>query len=162
MPCIEHSVKRIAIKQLTVALRLYLEVTDKDVEGYYAVVTLAGASEEILGKLLNELGVENAWEREKKDWAIINGAFSDDDLPDKTYGRLNFMRNSLKHWSPGDPKVIVANVEDEAKQMLQRALKNHSKLVDNCPLDKELRDDVEFSELQGRFQYESHGVGGYS
>ena len=123
---------------------------------------MAGASEEILGKLLNELGVENAWERDKKDLSMFKKACSDDNLPDKAYSRLNFMRNSLKHWSPGDPKVIVANVEDEAKQMLERALKNHSTLIDNCPLDKELRDDVELSELEGRFMYESHGVGGYS
>ena len=162
MAYMEHSVKRIAIKQLITALRLYFEVTDRDVEGYYAVITLAGASEEILGELLNELGVENALDGLKKDFSIFNRAFSNEDLPDKAYGRPNFIRNSLKHWSPGrDPKVSVFDVENEARELLNRALKNHTKLIDNSPLDKELS-DVELSELEGRFQHESYGVGGYS
>ena len=158
----EHSVKRIAIKQLITALRLYFEVTDKDMEGYYAVITLAGASEEIFGKLLNEIGIKNALDRRKKDFKMFNKFFSDENLPNKAYDRPNFIRNSLKHWSPDrDPKIIESDVEGEAKDMLDRALENHSKLIDNFPTDRELH-DVELSESQGQFLSKRHGVGGYS
>ena len=45
---------KIAKEQLETALRLYFEQRD-----YYSAITLAGAAEEILGKMLNHNGEEN-------------------------------------------------------------------------------------------------------
>ena len=51
---VSHDIQCAALRQLETALRLYFECED-----YYSVVTLAGASEEILGKLLEEKNLEN-------------------------------------------------------------------------------------------------------
>ncbi len=45
---IAHDVQCMALRQLETALRLYFERED-----YYSVITLAGASEDIFGKLLS-------------------------------------------------------------------------------------------------------------
>jgi hypothetical protein len=47
--------KIVALTQLETALRLYLEGID-----YFSVITLAGAAEEIFGRLLDEHNIENS------------------------------------------------------------------------------------------------------
>ena len=51
MPIESHSKTDIALRQLETALRLFDEGQD-----YYSVVTLAGAADEILGRLLESQG----------------------------------------------------------------------------------------------------------
>ena len=63
MTWMAHDVQCVALRQLETACRLYEE------GDYYSVITLAGAAEELLGKLLKENGGENALDSIKKDMA---------------------------------------------------------------------------------------------
>jgi len=53
--------KCIALTQLETAIRLYFEGDD-----YFSAITLAGAAEEILGKLVTEKGLDNSLESLKQ------------------------------------------------------------------------------------------------
>ena len=125
MVVIAHDVQCIALRQLETALHLYFEGED-----YYSVITLAGASEEILGKLLSEAGNNTALDSLKKDGSAVHEALFGEDLPEKQISsRANEMRNSLKHWSQGKPKVIEFDARTEAKDMLNRAVDNYYNLT---------------------------------
>lgn len=139
-----HDVRRCTLQQLDTALRLYFEGED-----YYSVTTLAGAAEEILGKLLTAEGKQNAMESDTKDTALISEAFDEEELlPRKSdtaqeteqkeqalrrfrkeiVGIANEVRNSLKHWTPGHPVEIVFDAKKEAEDMLERAIRNYWRL----------------------------------
>ena len=67
MTFMTHDVQDVALRQLETALRLYFESED-----YYSVITLAGASEEIFGKLLGENNVKNALKSSQNDtWKLV-------------------------------------------------------------------------------------------
>lgn len=110
-----------ALRQLETALCLYFERED-----YYSVITLAGAAEEVFGKLLKEDNPENTLDSIKKGGAAIHEALFETDIPEKEISdRANWARNLLKHWSPGQPKVFEFDAPEEAKDMLSRAIDNY-------------------------------------
>ena len=43
--------------------------------------------------------------------------------------RANWTRNILKHWRPGQPKVVEFDAQSEAKDMLNRAIENYCSLT---------------------------------
>lgn len=109
----------IAKRQLETAIDLYFSDGD-----YLAVITLAGAAEEILGKLLQRRG----------DRAMIDDLVELD--RELTGGRpfeeirkeANGARNSLKH--ANDPNEDQVNIEPgEATAMLARAIVNYAWLA---------------------------------
>ena len=127
MTQIAHDIRFVALRQLETALRLYSERED-----YYSVITLAGASEEVSGKLLKENNPENALDSLKKDVSVVHEALFDEDLAEKEISeRANWVRNLLKHWSPGQPKVFEFDAPEEAKDMLTRAIDNYYELNGN-------------------------------
>ena len=122
-----HDMHCMAFRQLETALRLYSERED-----YYSVITLAGASEEIFGKLLKENNPENALDSLKKAGSAVHEALFDEDLAEKEISeRVNWVRNLLKHWSSGQPKVVEFDAPEEAKDMLTRAIDNYDELNGN-------------------------------
>ena len=124
MTLMAHEIHCIALRQLETALSLYFERED-----YYPANTLAGASEEVFGKLLRENNPENALDSLKKGGTAIHKALFDEDLPEKEISdRTNWVRNLLKHWTPGQPKVFEFDAPEEAKDMLNRAIDNYFKL----------------------------------
>ena len=103
MPTEAYEVKFIARIQLETALRLFKEQRD-----LFSVVTLAGASEEILGKLLCARGIDNSLESLKKAAvAIHEHLFSEPLDPKDIANRANRARNRLKHVSES-PDVPVS------------------------------------------------------
>jgi hypothetical protein len=109
----------IAQRQLEVAARLYLEGAD-----YLAVVTLAGAAEEILGNLLRRSGQEAMIDRiVEMDRELTGGrAFR------VVNAEVNRARNAIKH--ARDPDEDTVTVEPgEATAMLARALVNYKRLA---------------------------------
>jgi hypothetical protein len=83
----------IALKQIDTALELYFE--NKDL---FSVITLAGAGEEILGKLLKAQKKENSSEQRTKSLMEIYAALSQKHIEDKAARDiLNKAKNSIKH-----------------------------------------------------------------
>jgi hypothetical protein len=111
----------LALTQLETALRLFFEGND-----FASVITLAGAADEILGKLLVSDGRENSLEVLKKSVAAIyqkldGGTIDASEIAD----RANRTKNSLKHWDKGQPLVVKVDLAQEASDMLFRAIDNY-------------------------------------
>ncbi len=121
----EHDVQSIALRQLDTAVRLYFEGED-----YYSVITLAGAAEEILGKLLIVCSGENSLNSLKKAAGAVHEVLYSQDLKDSEVSELaNAARNAMKHWSPDKPRVLEFDARAEAKDMLNRAIDNYYNLT---------------------------------
>jgi hypothetical protein len=109
----------IAQRQLEVAAHLYVEGAD-----YLAVVTLAGASEEILGNLLRRAGQGAMIDRIVEMDRELTGGRVFKVVSDE----VNRARNALKH--ANDPDEDTVTVEPgEATAMLARALVNYNRLA---------------------------------
>lgn len=120
----------IAECQLERSIELYI-----DKEDYISALTLSGAAEEILGKLLNKQG-KSHWLDE-----ILNGAIralgfrkSSLDTPEARRARkeisnlANYHRNRLKHHNKDGS--ITFKVDEEAANMIDRAISNYFKLTE--------------------------------
>ena len=111
----------LAFTQLETALRLFFEGNH-----FASVVTLAGAADEIFGKLLSAAGKENSLESLKKAVAAIDQRlFGEPGNPAEIASRANRAKNSLKHWDIGQPLIVKLDLEQEAKDMLFRAIDNY-------------------------------------
>jgi hypothetical protein len=113
---------QVAEHQLEKALLLFLDEND-----YVSAITIAGASEEILGKLLEKEGKDHAMGRfinfciaEGKTVSNVNWSSRD------FAGMANFYRNSLKHYT--DDEVITIPPE-AAIEILDRAINNYWSLT---------------------------------
>lgn len=108
----------IATAQLNTAIALYLD--DKDL---ISAITLAGAAEEILGKLAEKVGTPSAFnETLDRLCAMHEVAFAE--KPDRAaYVKLKTLaRNELKHI--GSHPELNLDLEREAVSVLRRAIKN--------------------------------------
>jgi hypothetical protein len=113
-----HYRRDLALAQLQTALRLYFDA------GHHAsVITLAGAAEEIFGKLVTASGGDNSLDSIKRAVSEIHKKLYGEPLEDKHIrNRANAARNSLKHWDEGDTEIIKFDLEQEAHDMLHRAI----------------------------------------
>lgn len=115
-----HEKHAIALQQLETALRLFEEGQD-----FYSVITLAGAADEIFGKLLEPTGELTALASLTKASVavhkIVHGAPGDE----KTYiERANLARNALKHLKAGG-MIVQLDINEEAADMIDRAITNY-------------------------------------
>lgn len=89
-----------------------------DHQAFVPAITLAGASEEIVGEVLGEESV----------FALVKKKLSAKlDLPEKTISQshMNRAKNWLKHWKDmKDQETISVDLEGEAIQYIVRALTN--------------------------------------
>jgi len=109
VPIESHSKTDIALRQLETALRLFDEGQD-----YYSDVTLAGAADEILGRLLESRGAVSA---------LVSLTKPGDE---KTFiERANLARNALKHLNVGGADRVSLDIREEAADMLDRAIANY-------------------------------------
>lgn len=126
----------VAQVQLTEAIELFVQ------NKFLCAVTLAGAAEEILGKLLqckfqlptiraSTLAIQEL--RERTGLTVMDGMSEKEIIDD-----WNAARNALKHLvgSANDP--ITMNLCDEAYWMIKRALSNA------CKLDLPIANEQEF------------------
>lgn len=121
----EFKLREIAWLQLNRALNLFM-----DEEEYVTSLTLAGAAEEILGKLLRNSGQMSSAET----WRDLIAAISvmDGETPNdkEIFTELNYARNSAKHVFEGQ---ILQVTREHAIDMLHRATSNWTKLTGDQP-----------------------------
>jgi hypothetical protein len=111
--------KELARSQLNVALRLYMAG-----EEYPSVITLAGAAEEILGKIVSELGLEPALKRTLGELLDAHRTIWGQEAKESDYAQLrNRARNEMKHRRSGSD--VSLDYEKESAQLLSRALENY-------------------------------------
>jgi len=112
----DHNHLSAAQWQLLQALRLYEEGED-----YYSVITLAGAAEEIFGRLSRKMGLGCAVDRLKVTLPMLSKRFLQQELrPREAAESVNRAKNWLKHGE--DPLSFDARFE--AQEMLERAIQN--------------------------------------
>lgn len=105
--------------QLEVALQFYMRG-----EEFPAVITLAGAAEELLGKIAESKGHEPSLKRAMRNRCDIFKEIYGEEAREKNFADLqNRVRNELKHFRTGEE--VQADYEHEAAQMLTRALENY-------------------------------------
>ena len=112
----------VAVRQLNHAISLFLNM-----EEIVSAITLAGAAEEILGKLAQEAGHTPSLKRKT---SLRRNAFVDvfgRDCGDKPFAdHMNKTRNSFKH-SPKEA-IVKCDLQQEAIRMLDRAIENYKLL----------------------------------
>lgn len=120
MPEQTYDKRDIALTQLESALRLFREGDD-----YFSVLTLAGAAEEILGKLLSSSGRQNALDDLTSGSVLVYKHLFGEEAGAKEFAiRANRARNASKHLKAGGP-TITLDIRYEAKSMLNRAIDNY-------------------------------------
>ncbi len=113
--------KFIAVTQLETALHLFGEEQD-----LFSALTLAGAAEEILGRLVSGEGKETSLESLKNAaLGMYQHLFGETVDPSVFVNRANRARNSLKHLGSPKQPTIVLDVREEAVDMLNRAIDNY-------------------------------------
>src|SRR3954469_1180174 len=97
-----HYRNDLALSQLGTALRLFAEGRE-----FASVITLAGAADEIFGKLLAASGRDNSLKSLIAAVAEIQQKlFGEAPNPKHIADRANAARNSLKHWGVGDTEIV--------------------------------------------------------
>jgi hypothetical protein len=118
----EISKLEIARVQLEEAIAMFVG------EKFLCALTLAGASEEILSRLLNSRGQFSAMEQSAEAVLSIKQTTGLAGLAEVTDKRLykswNAARNAAKHHNVNESETVVLNVFDEAYWMVRRALAN--------------------------------------
>lgn len=128
--------REVAAHQLERALRLFLDEND-----YVCAITLAGASEEILGKLLEKSGQEPALSSFVNACVAIGKNIHAEGGPPKIFVAMpNEFRNSLKHITDGQ---VVTIPKEAAVEILARAIENYWLLTaDETPLMRRFMEEV--------------------
>ncbi|MCQ8117781.1 hypothetical protein [Methylomonas rosea] len=111
----------IAERQLLVAIEMFIA------RNPIPALTLAGAAEEILGKLVKKLGGTNALEEDINDSCELSETVFGDRGNSKEFADLmNAPRNELKHLMSGE--AIEFDLEEAAINLISRAIINFEKL----------------------------------
>ncbi|HEY5744745.1 MAG TPA: hypothetical protein VIU12_01605 [Chryseolinea sp.] len=132
--------RRIAVTQMRRAILLYRE------GDFICSLTLAGAAEEILGKMVAQRGHSSALDdfatRDRKLWEWAAKREPRLTVPPNAElrRRLNCLRNDLKHNDSGTDKRVVAIFDYSAEEMLLRCIRNYLKLYGKPPRDKVIAD----------------------
>ena len=104
------------------AIQLYIGQTN-----LVRAVTLAGAAEEILGKLVRQEGKKTAFEDVLNRLCEMHKLAFNEHPDRKAYADLrNGTRNEFKHLCSG--AALSVNLDREASQLIHRAIENYQKL----------------------------------
>ena len=121
MPLRTYDKRSIALEQIETALRLYREGND-----FFSVITLAGAAEEIFGKILSSRGQSNSLQELTTAAVLLHKHLFGEETGAKEFAdRANRARNALKHFEAGGFPTITLDLREEAKDMLNRAIDNY-------------------------------------
>ncbi len=111
--------QELARSQLEVALRFYMQGQE-----YPAVITLAGAAEEVLGKIAEDKGFESSLKRTLRELCETFKEVWGREAKESDFAQLrNRGKNELKHLCSG--QVLHMDFKSEAAAMLTRALENY-------------------------------------
>lgn len=138
----EYEIVEVARKQLETAIRLFFYAED-----YFSVTTLAGASEEIFGRILENLGKETSHSSYARTFSIVVEALKGEKIPDKNIKiGTNRARNKLKHFNSMNDLKVVLSPREDAIHMLNRATDNYVKLnlPESAEINRYLRYEEEF------------------
>lgn len=123
---------QVAVHQLGVAIRLFLE------GDYLSSLTLAGAAEEILGKLCERAGLPVAIEEIIRfHWNDTDPALPDNDRRKIILTVLSDARNAVKHANDPNEGDIVLE-QTYALQMIMRAMPMARRLGLPPPREREM------------------------
>ncbi|SFL49910.1 hypothetical protein [Azotobacter beijerinckii] len=109
----------VARRQLAVAIDIFLSDGDP-----IAIITLAGAAEEIFGKIALRNNKENSLEFMLRAHKALGGTITEKEL----IKNANLVRNALKHANDEGDEEIELDEQQEAISMLSRALTNYFKV----------------------------------
>lgn len=130
----EISKADIARMQLTEAITLFIEGR------FLCALTLSGAAEEILARLLNSKGeksvVEESFEKIQKIRVATGLAVMENKPKNEVFNQWNAGRNIVKHHNKNECEKVTLNLFDEGYWMINRALANASRL--GIPIHNEL------------------------
>ena len=145
----QHNQLVVSERQLDRAIQLFLD--DKD---YYSSGTLAGAAEEILGKLLLRAGKEHALDNAISVLLKMLSTLEVSALSDKPRSPrgaisdvLNFYRNWLKHYQPDDFELYI-DAEEAAGELIDRATSNFFQLTSRET--RQMRRFLEYQQNRGK------------
>lgn len=126
--------REIAQTQLREAIALFLD------EKFLCAITLAGAAEEVLARLLNAGGeqsvVEESVEAIQRLRETTGSAIMENRPKKEIFNLWNNARNTIKHHNENSEESVTINLFDEAYWMIKRALANASKL--GVPISNEV------------------------
>jgi hypothetical protein len=126
--------REIAQTQLKEAIALFLD------EKFLCAITLAGAAEEVLARLLNAAGqqsvVEESVESIQRLREVTGLAVMENRPKKEIFNAWNDARNTIKHHNEKSEETVTINLFDEAYWMVKRALANASKL--GVPISNEV------------------------
>lgn len=123
--------KDIALKQLRAAARHYNNCE------YVCSITLSGAAEEILGKIAEKRTKSNMLKGEIEYLRGIYHFFSWGNPTDaELAGKINKVKNELKHNHSGINEWVEADFEHEAAMLFCKAVKNYFEAYDELPNDR--------------------------
>jgi hypothetical protein len=115
-----YSKQSIALAQVETALRLF-HVGDELI----SVITLAGAAEEILGKLVRNRGRDNSLDSLKNAAAAMYQHLFLESIDTRVFAdRANRARNALKHLTAGGDPVSL-DLREEAVDILNRTVDDY-------------------------------------
>lgn len=119
-----HSKIDIALEFLNLAVREY-----SNERNYISVIHLAGASEELFGKILQFNACESAIERARRlvrSWYSI----SRKDVPknNEINRHILFVKNGIKHINKLSDLEISFDERKEARETIRRAIENYNKI----------------------------------
>jgi hypothetical protein len=111
----------VARTQLDRAIALFAEPGE-----YLSAITLAGAAEEILGKLVTESGRDNSLTSLTQAAAAVHEhLFQEVVEPSVFLHAANRARNALKHLDTSAGRNIVIDPQQEASDIINRAIDNY-------------------------------------
>lgn len=126
--------REIAQTQLKEAIALFLD------KKFLCAITLAGAAEEVLARLLNSGGelsvVEESFKRMQELREATGLAIMENRPKKEIFNLWNNARNTLKHHNEKAEESVTINLFDEAYWMIKRALANASSL--GIPISNEV------------------------
>jgi hypothetical protein len=135
------SKQQLALAQIQRALLCY--GTHKD---FVSAITLAGAADELCGAELKRRGITHALDDHVE---ILQGVEGSLGYPvtdqKKWHSDLNWPRNELKHWNDASVTSLTLDWQEEARDLIERAITNFTTLYEDHVTD-EMRDFLVTSE----------------
>lgn len=131
----------VGCEQLEVALRIFFEGKE-----YFAVITLAGAAEELLGAHLKARGEMTTLEELVKGAVRISAALPGKPAQAKDLFKVaSYSRNASKHMDNAIDSTMRIYLKRDATDQLGRAVDNYYRLMEHYDLPE--------TELVGRFNH---------
>ncbi|HEY6018713.1 MAG TPA: hypothetical protein VIY48_02130 [Candidatus Paceibacterota bacterium] len=134
------TVAEISYKKLDLAIELLDEAIRQflDRKSFACFLNLAGVAEEVLGRTVELRGGESSLAQRVNDHLLIHNAFASSKLTAKqSRDRQNRAKNSIKHLNDTNDAEVTLDLEDEAIEMLNRAV--HNVILLQLPYTDEIR-----------------------